>query len=247
MHRIVGRAAPGTTPGSGGGSWGLGRAVGGGGGTTESRSGQSPRPARPPRAALHPLTRRPLEAMALSPRLQLFPWPRAGNAAAWRGAPARPPRGPVCRFSDHGPDAQRPHGVLAVPAVPATQRWRWARAPPGREGGVAGAGAGLPPGPSSPTGPPETLSPLLPPLRGHRRHPAPSHASSFAPASEPVSLLTHEGGGQPGGRHTWALAPALPRPYTPRRPQRACFPLCISQLHGGGPGRFFEAGGGWGV
>lgn len=110
--------------------------------------------------------------------------------------PGSPHGGPACRFSEHGLDAQRPHGILAVPSVPTAQRvplrswWRWAGAPPGREGGLA-AGAGPPPGPSSPTGH------LLPRLcgRGRRGRPAPSRASGFAPSSEHVPLLAHEGGG----------------------------------------------------
>lgn len=53
-----------------GGRWqlGLGRAAGG----TESRSGQSPRPAYPRGRLSTQLTRRPLEALLLTPGPQLF-------------------------------------------------------------------------------------------------------------------------------------------------------------------------------
>lgn len=150
-----------------------------------------------------------------------------GRRLVWGSAtPGSPHGGPACRFSEHGLDAQRPHGILAVPSVPTAQRvplqswWRWAGAPPGREGGLA-AGAGPPPGPSSPT------RHLLPRLCGRGRGGRPARTPSC-----PVSCLRL--------RSLFGTR-SPPRP----RGRRACSPLCVSRLDRGGPGRFPEAGGGW--
>lgn len=74
-----------------------------------------------------------------------------GRRLVWGSAtPGSPHGGPACRFSEHGLDAQRPHGILAVPAVPTAQRvplrsW-WLRWSAAWAGGRAGGGGGAAPG-----------------------------------------------------------------------------------------------------
>lgn len=144
-----------------------------------------------------------------------------GRRLVWASAtPGSPHGGPACRFSEHGLDAQRPHGILAVPSVPTAQRgplrsW-WLRWSAAWAGGRAGGGGGAAPGA----------------LVSHRASPSSAMWPWPRRAPCPVSCLRL--------RSLFGTR-SPPRP----RGRRACSPLCVSRLDRGGPGRFPEAGGGW--
>lgn len=127
-----------------------------------------------------------------------------GRRLVWGSAtPGSPHGGPACRFSEHGLDAQRPHGILAVPAVPTAQRGRWSAA---WAGGRAGGGGGAAPGAlvshrASPSCPDSCLR--LRSLFGTRSPPRPRGRRACSPLC--VSRLDRGGPGRfPEAGGGWA-------------------------------------------